>query len=397
MGSGLLRGPSPPSRRALAGELPEDGLDVCGVLHGAIGAELEDRRHAKVEVIPQPVPDEAAGARQPLQGRPPLILGAEDRDVDLGLAQVLGRLHLGHGHEPEPRILQLALEEHRYLLLDELVDPVQALALHRSASPTRAHKISTEVSRTRPSTWSSMKSIALLITALACRASWETQATARVARCQRSWWSTSATATSKRPRSLSFRLLRIWRLPFSELTSGRCRSTVPRATRATDIPRLAHGGLRAPPNPPGARDVPAQPGRPSTTRCVHRPSARASEGARDFLRGEELEDVPRHDPCHADPDAALLAGRHLAHLVLEALEGGDRPLAHVVGAPAHADLGRPHDPAFLHVAAADRAQLGDVEDLPDLGAANDGLADLGGQHPGQGRSQIVDGLVDDVV
>src|SRR5438045_9133660 len=81
-----------------------------------------------------------------------------------------------------------------------------------------------------------MKSMALDTTSLAWRALDETYATASVARCHVSWWSTSATDTSKRARTRSFSPLRTWRLPFSESTSGRCSSTIPSATRAATAP-----------------------------------------------------------------------------------------------------------------------------------------------------------------
>ena len=51
-------------------------------------------------------------------------------------------LDLGHRHEAEARVLELALQERRDLLLDELVDAVQPLALHQ--------RISTDVSMHAP-------------------------------------------------------------------------------------------------------------------------------------------------------------------------------------------------------------------------------------------------------
>src|SRR5262249_1115066 len=120
----------------------------------------------QIEVLPEPVRDEAACARQGRHRSGPLGLVAEDRDEHLGGTQVLGRLDLGDRHETEPRVLELALEQRRDLFLDELVDPIESLALHQ--------RISTEVSSTRPATLSSMKSIAFAMTSLACRASAET-------------------------------------------------------------------------------------------------------------------------------------------------------------------------------------------------------------------------------
>src|SRR5437867_9666884 len=105
-----------------------------------------------------------------------------------------------------------------------------------------------------------------------------------------SWWSTSATETSKRARTRSFRPFSTWRLPLSESTSGRCSSIIPSATRAA---------LTSPP-------------------------AVALQRARDLLGLERLDHVARQDPGHGvDADPALLAVRHLADVVLEALERGD--------------------------------------------------------------------------
>src|SRR5207302_5148550 len=119
-----------------------------------------------IEMLPEPVADEAAGADEGRQRARPLRFVAQDRHEDLGRSQISRSLDLGHRHESQSGILELALQERRDLLLDELIHPVQSLALHQ--------RISTEVSSTRPATLSSMKSIALAMTSLACRASAET-------------------------------------------------------------------------------------------------------------------------------------------------------------------------------------------------------------------------------
>src|SRR5947208_765435 len=144
----------------------QQSLDPRGVLHRAVRPEVDLRRDAEVEVVAQPLADEAPGAPEGSQRRRPLGLVAEHRDEDLRHAQVLRGLDLGHGDEAEPGVLELPLKEGRDLLLDELVHAVEPFALHQ--------RISTNVSRTRPSTLSSMKSIALETTSLACRASAET-------------------------------------------------------------------------------------------------------------------------------------------------------------------------------------------------------------------------------
>src|SRR2546430_2082284 len=162
-GSCARWGPSPPG---VAADLPEERLDASRVLHRPVGPEVELGRDPQIQMLPEPVADEATGADEGRQGSGPLGLVAEDRHEDLGGSQVACGLDFGHRHESEPRVLELPLQERRDLLLDELIDPVQPLALHQ--------RISTEVSSTRPATLSSMKSIALAMTSLACRASAET-------------------------------------------------------------------------------------------------------------------------------------------------------------------------------------------------------------------------------
>src|SRR5262249_60047617 len=109
-------------------------LNTRAVLHRAVRPEHDLRRDAQVEVLSQPVTDESARARERGQRGLPLVVAAEHRDEDLGLAQVLARVDLGDRDEAEARILELALEEERDLLLDELVDAIEALALHQRIS-----------------------------------------------------------------------------------------------------------------------------------------------------------------------------------------------------------------------------------------------------------------------
>src|SRR5262249_50595609 len=113
--------------------------DVRSVLHRAVGAEQELRRGAEIEVTPQPAPHEAPRALERLERGGPLLLGTEHRDVDLGVLEIRARVHLGHGHEAEARVLELPLDEHRDLFLDQLVDPLEPLALHGVRSLRRAY------------------------------------------------------------------------------------------------------------------------------------------------------------------------------------------------------------------------------------------------------------------
>src|SRR5581483_2416243 len=117
-------------------ELGEQGLDVRGVLHRAIRPEEQLGRRAEVEVPAQPAPHEAARALQGLQRGGPLRLRTQHRDVDLGVLEVRARVDLGDGDEAETRILELTLDEHRDLFLDQLVDPLESLGLHRLSALT---------------------------------------------------------------------------------------------------------------------------------------------------------------------------------------------------------------------------------------------------------------------
>src|SRR6266511_474114 len=184
------------------------------------------------------------------------------------------------------------------------------------------------------------------MTSLAWRESPETQATASVARCQASWWSTSATEISKRRRSLSLRPFRTWRLPLSEPTSGRCSSTVPTATRAADM----------------------------------------LEGPRDLFRRKCFDDVAgldALDSLHAD--TALEALQHLTHIILEALERAQGVLPEDGVAPLDAHPRGADDLPLDHRAPEDRPHLGDGEELLDLGPAVHGFPNFRGEHAAEGR------------
>src|SRR3984893_652496 len=196
------------------------------------------------------------------------------------------------------------------------------------------------------------------MTSLAWRESPETQATASVARCHASWWSTSATEISKRWRSLSLRPFRTCRLPLSEPTSGRCSSTVPTATRAADM----------------------------------------LEGPRDLFRRKGLDDVAGLHPLDPlDPDAALEPLQHLTDIVLEALERADGVLAKHGLAPLDAHPRGTDDLPLDHGAAEDRSDLGDGEELLHLRTAVNGLADLRREHAAERRLDVVEDVVDDAV
>ena len=100
---------------------------------------------------------------------------------------------------------------------------------------------------------------------------------------------------------------------------------------------------------------------------------------------EALDDVAgAHVLIALEGHAAFLAGNDLAHLVLEALQRRQRTLMHddVVADEAH-PCAALHD-ALGDAAAGNLADLGDVEDLEDLGIAEEGLAQGRGEQAGHG-------------
>src|SRR5262245_45409089 len=127
-------------------------------------------------------------------------------------------------------------------------------------------------------------------------------------------------------------------------------------------------------------------------------SQASSEGAGNGLDVEALDDVADADilvvgECHA----ALLSGRHLAHLILEALQSGQRTLVDHDAVANEAHLGAALDLTIGDAAACDFADLGNVEHLQYLGIAEEHLAHGGRQQPGHGLLHVVDQVVDDVV
>ena len=103
---------------------------MSGVLHGPVGPEHDLGGDPQVQVPAQPAPHEAPRALERLERSGPLRVRPEHRHEDLGALEIRRRVHLGHGHEPEPRVLELALHDHGDLFLDELVDAYEPLALH---------------------------------------------------------------------------------------------------------------------------------------------------------------------------------------------------------------------------------------------------------------------------
>src|SRR5207245_8200597 len=110
----------------------------------------------------------------------------------------------------------------------------------------------------------------------------------------------------------------------------------------------------------------------------------------DLIGREGLDDVAGlHALDPLDPDAALETLQHLADVVLEALEGAEDVLPEQGVAALDADARGADDLPLHHHAAEDRPDLGDREELLDLGATVHRLADLGGEEAGERGLDVV--------
>src|SRR5262249_35899706 len=99
----------------------------------------------------------------------------------------------------------------------------------------------------------------------------------------------------------------------------------------------------------------------------------------DLLDLEALDDVVLlHVAVVLERDAALEPRVDLLDVILEAPQARELPCPDHDAVAQEARVARPLDHAVLHHAARHRAHLGDPEDLPDLGLAED-LLHLGGR------------------
>src|SRR4051795_12577717 len=169
--------------------------------------------------------------------------------------------------------------------------------------------------RTSSNSWLPSQRSAPSRSSSSSRCSRATQATVSRARCQSSWWSTSATDAPKRRCSCALTESSSLRLPFSEWFSGKWSSAERMPTQPA--PKALGSGRRR---------------------------GRVEVGALDLTRFVDLEHVAFPEVVEAlEQDAALEALLNLAHVVLEALQlrdlrlVEDRPVADDADArvPAH--------------------------------------------------------------
>src|SRR6185312_1282976 len=131
-----------------------------------------------------------------------------------------------------------------------------------------------------------------------------------------------------------------------------------------------------------------------------RPRSRLSSAQRprDLLDAIRLDQVAYFDVVEIlDADAALEPFADFAHVVLEALERRQRAVVGFDAVANHADAPRARDDPAAHEAARDRADLGDLEDLPHLGLAQHHFLLLGREQAFHRQLHLFDGLVDDAV
>src|SRR6516164_6072333 len=237
--------------------------------------------------------------------------------------------------------------------------------------------------------------------------------TPRVARCQALLGSISATATLKRVRRPSFTLRTTCRLSFSDwapsirISSVRyaimlCAETKSRKlaslTSATPGPgcQLEMSSPRAGRGTNRDRSLRQHPHLRPITACGEEV---LSERFRRYpLDHERLDDVAGLDvTVVGDANAAFHAVAHFAGIIFEAPQRAHLALEHdhIVAQQSH--FGIALDKAIDHVAASDRAHLGDAEGLADRGASLVGLLEDRFQQARHGALHFILQLVDDGV
>src|SRR5690348_15059898 len=206
--------------------------------------------------------------------------------------------------------------------------------------------------------------------------------TPRVARCHKSVWSSSATATLNWVRRRSFKLRRTCRLSFRECAPSMRSSRVRKAIKF----RVSRFQFQAGPN------------QWSETNNLNLETALGDHFRGDTLRGEGLDDITHLDVAViGDGDAAFHAVAHLADVIFEAPERADLAFEyhHVVAQQAH--FGIALDVAVLHVAAGHRAHLRNAERFAHFRAPLVGLLDGGLEQAAHGLLNLILQLVNDRV
>src|SRR5687768_12500050 len=98
--------------------LGEKARDAIVGLQPFVVREGQLRGMAQAQLLPQAPPHEAGGLTQSDEGLLAVGFAAEDAHEDAGVAQVGAHLDTGHGHEADPRVLELAPDHARDLLAE---------------------------------------------------------------------------------------------------------------------------------------------------------------------------------------------------------------------------------------------------------------------------------------
>src|SRR3954447_22728815 len=187
-------------------------------------------------------------------------------------------------------------------------------------------------------------------------------AAASVARCQRSWCSTSDTAAPSLTRNWVFSDANTLRFPLRSLVAGKCRWISSRATKAL------------------------------------RSALRRGELALDAAGGEDLDLIALlHVRVVLQHDAALEPGGDLADVVGVAAQRGDLACVDDGAVAEQTAPGAPGDLALGDVGTGDRAHAGGAEDRADLDVAEGVLDLLGLEHALHRRADLLERAVDDRV
>src|SRR5258708_38734168 len=117
---------------------------------------------------------------------------------------------------------------------------------------------------------------------------------------------------------------------------------------------------------------------------------------RNLLGDESFQNIELIDIVEAGQrDAALEAVLHFAGIVLETLQSADLAGVNHFALANHANLGGARNPAIGNVATGDRADLGDAEDLANLGPALVDFLEHRRQQTGHGALHLVHHVVND--
>src|ERR1051325_11099288 len=186
-----------------------------------LAVDEADLRHlAQPQARSELVAHEPGGMRERLERRRDLVGLAHDAHVDLRERQVLRHFDVGDAHHGRrARVAELLLQDPRDLATHEVRDLLGADP-HWSVSC----QSSTCACRYPSTMWR-----ALFSSSCTCAPSAATTANPIAARCQRSWYSTSATEARTRSRIRSLIDRTTCRLSFNDCAPGKCNSnrTIP--------------------------------------------------------------------------------------------------------------------------------------------------------------------------